>query len=99
MRSIRESRSGAPDGMLTCDQVVGMNKIIREHYPVSSLPKDLREGLNPNDNVRVIIEESDPRPELKKKDLLDLMEQARTAKPLDDDPVGRIRKLRDEWDN
>jgi hypothetical protein len=25
-----------------------MNKIVREHYPISKLPEDLREGLDPN---------------------------------------------------
>ena len=76
-----------------------MNKIVREHYPVSSLPQDLRQGLDPEDSVRVIIEESAPHPEQQKKELRELMALARLAQPLDDDPVGRIRKLRDEWDD
>ena len=75
-----------------------MNKIVREHYPVASLPQDLREGLDPKDRVRVIIE-SAPTPENRKARLLELMEVAHAAAPLDDDPVGRIRKLRDEWDD
>lgn len=75
-----------------------MNKIVRERYPVASLPQDLQEGLDPKASVRVIIE-STPAPEQQKKRLLELMELARQAKPLDNDPVGRIRKLRDEWDD
>ncbi|MDO9417869.1 DUF349 domain-containing protein [Pararhizobium sp.] len=34
-----------------------MNKIVREHYPVSSLPEDLREGLAMDGEVRIVIEE------------------------------------------
>lgn len=33
-----------------------MNKIVREHYPVSSLPEDLREGLESDAKVRIVIE-------------------------------------------
>jgi hypothetical protein len=75
-----------------------MNKIVREQYPVGSLPADLREGLDPKSNVRVVIEQSEPVAGQRKK-LRDLMESARAAQPLDNDPVGRIRKLRDEWDD
>jgi hypothetical protein len=75
-----------------------MNKIVREHYPVNALPEDLREGLDPKGNVRVVIEENTPSVGQKKK-LLELLESARQLSPLDDDPVGRIRKLRDEWDD
>ena len=74
-----------------------MNKIVREQYPVASLPQDLREGLDPKESVRVIIE-SAPAPEQQKKKLVELMQRARQSEPLDNDSVGRIRKLRDEWD-
>ncbi|MCI0467452.1 MAG: hypothetical protein L0Y57_10685 [Beijerinckiaceae bacterium] len=33
-----------------------MNKIVREHYPVSKLPEDLREGLEPGAEVRITME-------------------------------------------
>ncbi len=33
-----------------------MNKIIKEHYPAAKLPEDLREGLDPAQEVRVTIE-------------------------------------------
>ncbi len=39
-----------------------MNKIVREHYPVSKLPEDLREGLKPDEEVRITIE-SDSTPD------------------------------------
>ncbi len=34
-----------------------MNKITFEHYPASRLPEDLREGLEKNATVRIVIEE------------------------------------------
>ena len=34
-----------------------MNKIVRDHYPVSQLPDDLRVGLDENATVRIVIEE------------------------------------------
>ena len=33
-----------------------MNKIVREHYPVSKLPEDLREGLANVETVKIVIE-------------------------------------------
>ncbi len=32
-----------------------MNKIIRENYPASKLPEDLREGLDPSTTVTVTV--------------------------------------------
>ena len=32
-----------------------MNTIIRQHYPASKLPTDLREGIDPESNVTVTI--------------------------------------------
>jgi hypothetical protein len=37
-----------------------MNKIVRAHYPVSQLPEDLRQGLDPAAEVTVIIEDAEP---------------------------------------
>lgn len=34
-----------------------MNKIMFEHYPASKLPEDLREGLEKDAKVRIVIEE------------------------------------------
>jgi hypothetical protein len=39
-----------------------MNKIVREHYPAAKLPEDLREGLDADAKVRVVVEvEGEPR--------------------------------------
>ena len=38
-----------------------MNKLVREHYPASKLPDDLREGIDPLKSVTVtVIEEERP---------------------------------------
>ncbi len=40
-----------------------MNRIVKEHYPASKLPDDLREGLAPGSQVTVtIVEEQAQRP-------------------------------------
>ncbi len=33
-----------------------MNRIVKEHYPASKLPEDLREGLAPGAEVTVTVE-------------------------------------------
>jgi hypothetical protein len=74
-----------------------MNKIVREHYPVDRLPEDLKVGLDPTQEVRIVIEQDQPvRPVPTLTELLELRSQ---FKPATDDPVERIRKLRDEWDD
>lgn len=72
-----------------------MNKIVRQRYPVEKLPEDLREGLPAGQTVTVTVEESEP-PSREK--LMALLERARKADPIPDDPVERIRALRDEDD-
>ena len=75
-----------------------MNRIIREHYPASKLPEDLRAGVDPSATVTVTIVEEDERPEK----IVSLEEiwalrtpPFRTAKEIDDD----LRRQRDEWDD
>jgi hypothetical protein len=36
-----------------------MNKIVRDHYPVSRLPDDLRTGFDHDATVRIVIEEQE----------------------------------------
>lgn len=76
-----------------------MNKIVREHYPVSRLPDDLKAQLGSMKYVRLVIEDIDERPAPSRETLLQLIEGVRRAEPIGDDPVERIRKLRDEWDD
>jgi hypothetical protein len=91
-----------------------MIRIVKEHYPVSKLPAELREGLDPADQVRITIE-SIPCLE---KDFADNTELAQVLRrpervlSLDEifalrEPPFRsgqeiddeLRRQRDEWDD
>lgn len=77
-----------------------MNKITREHYPASKLPEDLREGVDPKSTVTVTVTvEGAQDPATRRRALVDLLAEARRVRPIGDDPVVRIRELRDEWDD
>jgi hypothetical protein len=74
-----------------------MNKIVREHYPASQLPEDLRPGVNPSATVTVTVEE-EQRPEhvMTLEEIFSLTGFRRRSKEeIDAD----IRKQRDEWDD
>lgn len=73
-----------------------MNKIVRENYPVSALPDDLRQGLDPSGRVRVTIDEPENRT-VRKQDVIAILDEARRLPRSSDDSVERIRSLRDEW--
>ncbi|MEX1060154.1 MAG: hypothetical protein WED13_03960 [Methyloceanibacter sp.] len=40
-----------------------MNKIVKEHYPASKLPVELREGIDPSGHVTVTVVEEEKPPE------------------------------------
>lgn len=73
-----------------------MNKILREHYPVAKLPEDLRAGLDPHADVRIIVEQLSLPASPMSLDEIFAMRQPpfRTAEEIDSD----LRRLRDEWD-
>jgi hypothetical protein len=77
-----------------------MSKIVREHYPASKLPEDLREGIDPAGKVTVtVVEEQQP---VNQEELARLVEQALQHAQLvggvtTEEAVGRIRALREEW--
>lgn len=89
-----------------------MNKIVRDHYPVENLPADLRQGLEDQATVRVVIEvengpTSDPLPSsvrekpLSIEETLEMIRRYREQHPERvsmEEAVSRIRELRDEWD-
>jgi hypothetical protein len=75
-----------------------MNKIIREHYPASKLPEDLRAGVDPSSTVTVTIVEEEKGPE--KAMSLDEIWALRappfkTAQEIDEG----LRRDRDEWND
>jgi hypothetical protein len=76
-----------------------MNKIIREHYPASKLPEDLREGVDPQSNVTgTVVVEGLQRPE----HVMSLEEIFAARRPpyrSTEEIIASIRELRDEWDD
>jgi hypothetical protein len=74
-----------------------MNKIVREHYPASKLPEDLRPSGDPDARVTVIVE-TEEKPE-RVMTLDEIFSQRgfvrRTKEEIDAD----IRRQRDEWDD
>jgi hypothetical protein len=75
-----------------------MNKIIREHYPVSKLPKDLRPSNDPNARVTVTVTVDEEVPEyVPTLDEIWAMRRPpyQTKEEIDID----LRRQRDEWDD
>jgi hypothetical protein len=76
-----------------------MNRIVKEHYPASRLPEDLRAGMDPESTVTVtVIEEGAEAP----RNVMSLEEiwalrapPFRTAEEID----AALRRQRDEWDD
>jgi hypothetical protein len=82
-----------------------MNKIVKHHYPASNLPDDLREGLDPAQEVRVTIEVVESGADAgimrlpeRTKSLDELFAMRRAVYPSKDAVDAHIRALRDEWD-
>ncbi len=73
-----------------------MNKIVREHYPASRLPDDLREGIDPSSEVTItVIVEETASPRMSLEEILNL----RTPPFLSRQEIDEhIRQLREEPD-
>lgn len=74
-----------------------MNKIVRENYPASRLPDDLRDGMDPAATVTVTVTQ-DSRPDhVLSLDEIFAMRRPpyRSKKEID----AEIRRQRDEWDD
>jgi hypothetical protein len=75
-----------------------MNRIVREHYPASRLPEDLREGIDPAREVTVTVSVDESRPER----VMSLDEIFANGKPRYESLAEineHVRSLREEWDN
>lgn len=73
-----------------------MNKIVRENYPASKLPQDLRPSEDPSVRVTVTIEQEEKRPET----VLSLEEIFAARQPpfrSKEDIDGELRRQRDMW--
>ena len=77
-----------------------MNKVVRQHYPASRLPADLRAQFPERSSVTVTIEDEVRNP-ITREQLLEMFRKARENAPGTtlDEAVARIRALRDEWED
>lgn len=74
-----------------------MNRIVRTQTTAAELPPRLREGIAPHAKVEVTVQEIERRPT--REEQIALLAAAKTRPASEDDPVARIRALRDEWDD
>ena len=75
-----------------------MNRIVKEHYPASRLPDDLREGVDPAAVVTVTIveEQASPQRAVTLEEVFAArLPPFRTPEEIDAD----LRRQRDEWDD
>jgi hypothetical protein len=74
-----------------------MNRIVREHYPASKLPEDLRAGVDPGATVTVTIVEEEQSGKIATLEEIFASRQPpfRSAEEIDAD----LRRQRDEWDD
>ena len=75
-----------------------MNKVIRENYPASKLPEELREGIDPSMCVTVTVVAEDS-PAYQPMTLEEIFAARRPPYRSAEDIVASIRQLRDEWDD
>ena len=75
-----------------------MNKIVKEHYPASKLPEDLREGVDPAATVTVTIVEELHPPE-RNVSLDEIFSARRPPFRSADEIDADLRRQRDEWDD
>jgi hypothetical protein len=75
-----------------------MNRIVKEHYPASKLPEDLRAGVDPAATVTVTVVEERALPA----DTVTLEEVFASRRPpfrtVEEIDAG-LRRQRDEWDD
>ena len=76
-----------------------MNKIVKEHYPASKLPVELREGIDPSGHVTVTVVEEDQRKPDQVMTLEEIIAARRppylSAKEIDK-AIGELREDRDD---
>jgi hypothetical protein len=74
-----------------------MNKIIRENYPASKLPEDLREGIDPSTRVTVTVVQDTP--DYQPMTLEEIFAARRPPYRTKEEIDTEIRRQRDEWDD
>ena len=74
-----------------------MNKIVREHYPASRLPDDLREGIDPSKNVTVtVIQEERPERVMTFEEIFATRRPPYLTREQIDEHIRELREDRDE---
>jgi hypothetical protein len=75
-----------------------MNRIVRQHYPASRLPEDLREGIDPAREVTVTVSVDDAPPER----VMSLDEIFASGRPRYESLAEinkHVRSMREEWND
>ena len=72
-----------------------MNRIVKRHYPAAKLPADLREGLDPGAEGVTVTVEAEP---VRAPSFAAAFRRLEALRRGADDPVARVRAVRDEWD-
>jgi hypothetical protein len=75
-----------------------MNSIVRERYPASKLPEDLREGVDPASTVTVTVTVEERGLSTKVMSLEEIFAARRPPFRSVEDIDADLRKQRDEWD-
>jgi hypothetical protein len=75
-----------------------MNRIVKEHYPASKLPEDLRQGVDPAATVTVTIVEEQHLPD-RSVSLEEIFAARRPPFRSADEIDADLRRQRDEWDD
>ena len=75
-----------------------MNRIVKEHYPASKLPEDLRVGVDPTAIVTVTIVEEKAEPE-RKVSLAEIFAARQPPYRSTEDIDSDLRRQRDEWND
>ncbi|MFA6204649.1 MAG: hypothetical protein WC689_00395 [Methylocystis sp.] len=72
-----------------------MNKVVREHFPASKLPDELREGIDPGASVTITVEtEAAPENILSLEEMFALRRDVFMSIR---DVEAHVRAMRDEW--
>ena len=75
-----------------------MNKIVKENYPASLLPDDLRAGVDPRARVTVTITLENEQPE-RAPTLEEIWAMRRPPYRTKEEIDADLRRQRDEWDD
>ena len=75
-----------------------MNRIIKEHYPASKLPEDLRSGVDPAATVTVTIVE-EQHPSERNVSLEEIFAARKPPFRSPDEIDADLRRQRDEWND